>query len=1077
MAKEDKKKTKKKKKASRRQRDTHDVQVQTVVKTSRRSRPSPSPPTSAESSQETKEAALASEVAVLKSSLEATQGILDRVTRQRDRLKNQNCTDDKTIADLKQLLDRATATLAEDDGPGSEHDRKLREASEAATVAAKLQAAEREIETLKQRGEDVNALSLRLEIANCENAALIQLNEEAHRETEGVLTRMQERIHELEGRLAQEQLAHQATLAERDALVAVTSNRSIARLPRQPVSSRALRTRSQQLTSAIQHYTRCPDVVSSLASPVSAGLKNLGLTCYINAVLHSLAHTDFRSKASDEHDNAFAMALADVLTAIRNGDTSWIGDDHPVLAFHIGHQEDVREYYDWLLDQLESTSVPVAVMLYHDVTLTCVTCNDARSNTEHIYVLALTLESASGSVANALAEQYPAGGVESTEKVDCGTCKVKVQNHTSRERVLLSPQVLVVDLLRFNATTKLRHKVINDHEIMFNEASYELVAVVVHLGEFTAGGHYVAYVRTHPNEWYLMDDNKPLKWVLPDEIEKLEGYLLFYQCKVVPVANAPVSSLVTSIDSNKDGDKDDDDMDGGSDDDTRHPAKRTTPPTSDAQPLINNALRNNDEIDYEWDAPSLDSRDGDKDDDDMDGGSDDDTRHPAKRTTPPTNDAQPLINNALRNNDEIDYEWDAPSLDSPEPSSSAARSPESAGTPSSGSSVASPLDRADVLEDVRDIFASFGPVVNEHNRKIQEEVTARLTDADASDPEMALPSDLGAARGEVAWLRQHEICSNFIGMAFCLASAIVQDPDVSDKMVAELRGQLRLVGVADLQTDPARIALVLQDVFLTANFVMLRRPVVDDTLRSEIKERQKRSWLVNTTQPRLWPPSTATLEGVPSHARKMQTTKKKHWVRTAVLRTTAPMVPNSLFVLPHRLDPDELGWHFPSLTDDFVDGVAAVFIYKFDEYLGDVIVDDGTKSSAAGFPIEFIPKKNPTLTAYLVPRFLRAIRMARATRRSVAPIADLEICAYELLNQLEDANALLSALFRRSGVNMKNMDLSWFGRADATYFCAPTWISFPNYACTVLDTVQKLRMTLQRAMKKSCGTMHNQLDE
>ncbi|XP_054718307.1 ubiquitin carboxyl-terminal hydrolase 22-like [Uloborus diversus] len=64
-----------------------------------------------------------------------------------------------------------------------------------------------------------------------------------------------------------------------------------------------------------------------------------------------------------------------------------------------------------------------------------------------------------------------------------------------------------------------------------SDKSFALFAVVKHLGN-EEGGHYVAYVRQHGNEWYLCDDQIVQRVSLEDVLQS-EGYLLFYHKRLI----------------------------------------------------------------------------------------------------------------------------------------------------------------------------------------------------------------------------------------------------------------------------------------------------------------------------------------------------------------------------------------------------------------------------------------------------------------------------------------------------------------------------------------------------------------
>ena len=65
-----------------------------------------------------------------------------------------------------------------------------------------------------------------------------------------------------------------------------------------------------------------------------------------------------------------------------------------------------------------------------------------------------------------------------------------------------------------------------------DDTNYELIGVIVHLGESSMGGHFIAYCKSLVNKnWYFYNDAIVQKCVNPEEEINSRGitYVLFYQ--------------------------------------------------------------------------------------------------------------------------------------------------------------------------------------------------------------------------------------------------------------------------------------------------------------------------------------------------------------------------------------------------------------------------------------------------------------------------------------------------------------------------------------------------------------------
>jgi ubiquitin carboxyl-terminal hydrolase 16/45 len=193
------------------------------------------------------------------------------------------------------------------------------------------------------------------------------------------------------------------------------------------------------------------------------------------------------------------------------------------------------------------------------------------------------------------------GGVEKDVNVQCKTCGINTP-HDSRPSYLQTPRILVIQALRFvvpkspvdilkdhdspstdSDTSKrkrnLKRKVVKNPahitfplvgldmtsylrspQIDINE-SYDLFAVVEHVGRRMDGGHYIAYIRAQDtlgkDQWWKCNDAKC--WIVSDDVvSSAQGYIWFYERQtqrgVVPTDWGDVVSYEKGI---RDGIRDD----------------------------------------------------------------------------------------------------------------------------------------------------------------------------------------------------------------------------------------------------------------------------------------------------------------------------------------------------------------------------------------------------------------------------------------------------------------------------------------------------------------------------------------
>jgi ubiquitin C-terminal hydrolase len=294
------------------------------------------------------------------------------------------------------------------------------------------------------------------------------------------------------------------------------------------------------------------------------GLKNLGSTCYLNALLQCLAKLQgFRHWLRDHVQTApgththpspcwaclLAADLADLSqTRQRQALTSRIaksrGGWNP--SFTGRRQQDASEAFKTLIDACthEGTYCPQTTFCgEHYSYLVCRKCRNASERPEAFTILMLPFKGDSPTTIKAMMHQN--SEIERIRDYKCVLCGL--MGGTEQRLEIKSsgwPMTLVLHLKRFvyhstiGATSKISADASYEETLVVDEnVDYSLRAVLVHVGVFrhvrpnqSIPGHYTAYVRSRSGRWYFCNDGASPK-ELPDNTEALsaQAYMLFYE--------------------------------------------------------------------------------------------------------------------------------------------------------------------------------------------------------------------------------------------------------------------------------------------------------------------------------------------------------------------------------------------------------------------------------------------------------------------------------------------------------------------------------------------------------------------
>nr|XP_040035886.1 ubiquitin carboxyl-terminal hydrolase 17-like protein D isoform X2 [Gasterosteus aculeatus aculeatus] len=291
------------------------------------------------------------------------------------------------------------------------------------------------------------------------------------------------------------------------------------------------------------------------------GLKNEGATCYLNSVLQVLFMTkNFREAVKrhvcDNQANEFIDQLTSLFDDLQQHEAYTYNITKKLGIDNVYEQRDAAEYFEKIL---RLTSEAASQIFHGESTqkTKCSTCHNETDRSEAFWHLPLALgdfNSRDHSVEDDIEKYFRASHFSGKDQLYCDKCEEK-SDATITCEIKHHPEVLMLLLKRFEfdyqymTYVKINQTVKVPFTLQIPEnQTYELYAVVDHVGDLR-GGHYTATIRPQDDEkWYHFDDTRvSLMDYQPFQVDNFKtsthAYLLFYRMKKVEAADTCTQNI------------------------------------------------------------------------------------------------------------------------------------------------------------------------------------------------------------------------------------------------------------------------------------------------------------------------------------------------------------------------------------------------------------------------------------------------------------------------------------------------------------------------------------------------------
>ncbi|KAM0040150.1 putative ubiquitinyl hydrolase 1 [Helianthus debilis subsp. tardiflorus] len=315
------------------------------------------------------------------------------------------------------------------------------------------------------------------------------------------------------------------------------------------------------------------------------GFKNLGNTCYLNAVLQCLTYTpplanfclQLQHSAfceslaqQDKSDCPFCLLEERIFRSLSSNLTldtpGKIIGGLKVFAehFRLGRQEDAHEFLRYVIDACHTTCLRLKKLQQQRRKVTsngggdgfsgssvvkeifggalqsqvkCLACGNESNKVDEIMDISIDVLN-SNSLKDAFENFFRPEYLDGNNKYKCESCK-KLVPARKQMSILQAPNILVIQLKRFEGIYggKIDKAITFEERLVLSSfmckrsqdphPEYKLFATIIHSGYSPDSGHYYAYIKDAIGRWYCCNDShvsvSTLEKVLSEKV-----YILFF---------------------------------------------------------------------------------------------------------------------------------------------------------------------------------------------------------------------------------------------------------------------------------------------------------------------------------------------------------------------------------------------------------------------------------------------------------------------------------------------------------------------------------------------------------------------